>query len=195
MTGPRYRWAVLAAGTAAQASFSTLTLGLPAIAPALRAEFGLDLHGIGLLFAAQWFGIAVALLPWGFVVDRVGERWALGAGLAGCGALLASIALTDAFLVAGLLLALAGAVGASVQSASGRAVMHWFRAEERGFAFGVRQTAVVLGGFIGAVALPLLVRVGDVDAAFVFLGGLCVVAASVGVVVVRDAPRTDVERG
>ena len=35
----RYRWAVLAAGTAAQASFSAVLIGLPVLAPALRDEF------------------------------------------------------------------------------------------------------------------------------------------------------------
>jgi hypothetical protein len=41
--GARYRWAVLAAWTLAQASFSAITVGLAVIAPQLREEFGLSL--------------------------------------------------------------------------------------------------------------------------------------------------------
>ena len=52
------------------------------------------------------------------------------------------------------LLVLAGAVGASVNSASGRAVMHWFAPSERGLALGIRQTAIPLGGLIVALVLP-----------------------------------------
>ena len=91
LSGSRYRWAVLAAGTAAQASFSTITLGLTAMAPALREEYGIGLQGVGLFLAAQWVGLTVALLPWGLVTDRVGERRALTFGLAGCGLLLGVI--------------------------------------------------------------------------------------------------------
>ena len=39
----RYRWVILAAGTLAQASFSALSVGLPALAPALRSHYDLTL--------------------------------------------------------------------------------------------------------------------------------------------------------
>ena len=123
-----YRWAVLAAGTAAQASFSTITLGLPSIAPALREEYGLDLHGVGLLLAAGGSGCTLGLLPWGLATDRIGERLALGLGLATCGVFIALVAFADVRARRGRCLVAAGAAGASVQSASGRAVMQWFSA-------------------------------------------------------------------
>jgi sugar phosphate permease len=184
---------VLAAGTAAQASFSTITLGLPAIAPALREEYDIGLQGVGLFLAAEWVGLTVALLPWGLLTDRVGERRALTIGLAGCGFLLAFVTLPESPWLAGAVLAAAGGVGASVQSASGRAVMQWFGPSERGLAFGVRQTAVPIGGIVGAVALPRLADAGGADAAFLFLGGFCLVTSFVGYVVVRELPSEEVE--
>ena len=184
---------MLAAGTAAQASFSTITLGLPAMAPALREEYGIGLQGVGLFLAAQWVGLTVALLPWGLVTDRVGERRALTFGLAGCGLLLGVITVPESPWIAGTVLALAGGVGASVQSASGRAVMQWFGPSERGLAFGVRQTAVPIGGIVGALALPKLAESGGVDAAFLFLGGFCLVTALIGYAVVRELPSEGVD--
>jgi MFS family permease len=184
---------VLGAGTVAQASFSTITLGLPAIAPALREEYGLGLQGVGIFLAAWFAGLTFALLPWGLVADRIGERRALGLGLGGCGVLLAAMATVDNAAGAGLLLAAAGAVGASVQSASGRAVMQWFAPRERGLAFGVRQTAVPVGGVIGALVLPLLVDAGGVEAALLFLGGFCIATALVGYAVVRELPDDGIE--
>src|SRR5918995_3887106 len=86
----RYRWAVLAAGTAAQASFSAIGIGLPAIAPALRDEFGLTLAEVGLVLSAEWIGLTVTLLAWGLLADRIGERLSLGLGLGGCGLLLSA---------------------------------------------------------------------------------------------------------
>jgi sugar phosphate permease len=94
---------------------------------------------------------------------------------------------------AGLLLALAAGVGASVQSASGRAVMQWFAPGERGLAFGVRQTAVPVGGIVGALALPRLAEGGGVDAAFLFLGSFCLVTALIGYAVVRELPSEGVD--
>jgi sugar phosphate permease len=179
---------VLAAGTAAQASFSAITLGLPAIAPALRDEYDLGLQGVGLFLAAEWIGLTVSLLPWGLVTDRIGERRALAFGLGACGVVIASIALVESALAAGVLLALGGAIGGSVQSASGRAVMQWFEPSQRGLAFGVRQTAVPVGGVIGALALPRLVDGGGVGAAFIFLGAFCALTAAIGYAVVRELP-------
>ena len=47
-----YRWVVLAVGMTAQASISALQLGLPAVAPEIRAEFDLSLAATGALLAA-----------------------------------------------------------------------------------------------------------------------------------------------
>jgi sugar phosphate permease len=98
------------------------------------------------------------------------------------------LAFTPGFAASVVLLALAGAAGASVNSASGRAVMSWFPADERGLALGIRQTSTPLGGMIAALALPPIEAAGGLGAAFAFLGGLALGAALVGAVVVRDVP-------
>jgi sugar phosphate permease len=159
----------------------------------LREEYDLGLQGVGLLLAAEWAGLTIALLPWGLVTDRIGERRALAIGLGGCGVLLALMSTVDSAAGAGGLLALAGGVGASVQSASGRALMQWFAPGQRGLAFGVRQTAVPVGGVIGALALPALVTAGGVEAALLFLGGFCAATALLGYAVVRELPIEGVE--
>jgi len=74
----------------------------------------------------------------------------------------------------------------SVNSSSGRAVMHWFDASERGLALGVRQTAIPIGGFVGALALPPIAEAGGSEAAFLFLAALCVAGALVGGLVLRE---------
>ena len=165
------------------------------MAPALREAYDLDLKGVGFFLAAEWIGLPLALLPWGLVTDRIGERRALGVGLTACGLVMCSIALVDSGLAAGALLALGAGAGASVQSASGRAVMQWFGPSERGLAFGLRQTAVPVGGVIGALVLPRLAESQGVGASFVFLGLFCIVTAAVGYAVVRELPSEGVEVG
>lgn len=176
---------MLAAGTAAQASFSALGIGLPVLVPELREEYGLSLGQIGVLLSAEWVGALVTLLPWGLAADRYGERVVLVVGLLGCSACLAGAAYAPSFEMLLVLLALSGAAGAGVNSASGRAVMHWFGAEERGLALGIRQTAIPVGGLIAALVVPPLTAAGGSEAAFLFLAGFCAAGALVGGLVLR----------
>jgi len=173
---------VLAAGTAAQTTFSAVTIGLPVLAPALRDAYGLSLFRVGIVLDNVGIGTMLTLLPWGLLADRVGERLVLAAGLGGCGAALIAVAHADSFTQLVLLLAVAGAAGASVNSASGRAVMQWFPASERGLALGVRQTAIPLGGLVAAIALPVL----GVRSAFIFLAAICFAGAIFGSAVIRE---------
>nr|MBA2516230.1 MFS transporter [Solirubrobacterales bacterium] len=80
---PRYRWTILAVGVAAQASLSAVTMGLPALAPALRDAFGLSLVQVGLLLASVNWGSVLTLIAWGALADRIGERAVIATGLAG----------------------------------------------------------------------------------------------------------------
>lgn len=160
------------------------------LAPALRDEYDLSLTQIGIVLAAEWIGLALAMLPWGFAADRFGERWTLAVGLAGCAASLAGAAFAPTFESLFVFLFLAGALGGSVQSGSGRAVMSWFARDERGLALGVRQTAVPVGGLIAAVAIPVL---GGPRAGLLFLS-LCVLAgAIVGALVLRSGAQHELE--
>src|ERR671934_2805870 len=80
----RYRWLVLAAGTAAQTSFAAVTIGLPVLAPALRDTYGLSLLRVGVVLDSVWIGTLLTLLPWGLLADRIGERRVLTLGFSGC---------------------------------------------------------------------------------------------------------------
>lgn len=190
--GTRYRWLVLAAGTAAQTSFSAVTIGLPVLAPALRDSYGLSLLRVAIVLDSVWIGTMLTLLPWGLLADKFGERRVLALGLAGCAAALVGAADAGSFGSLVVLLGVAGAAGASVNSASGRAVMQWFSAHERGLALGLRQTAIPLGGLVAAVALPLLA----LNHALLFLAGLCLAGAILGAAVLRERPGPeDLEAG
>jgi len=185
-----YRWAVLAAGTTAQASFSTISFAIAVLAPQLRDKYDLSLTEIGIVLAAEWVGLTVALLPWGYAVDRFGERWTLAGGLAGCAGLLVAAANAPSFGWLVTFLALAGIAGGSVQSGSGRAVMRWFAASERGLALGVRQTAVPIGGAIAALVLPQL---GSPKAGLLFVAAFVLAGAVAGALVLRSGTEEHIE--
>ncbi|MFD6882085.1 MFS transporter [Rhodococcus sp. NPDC060084] len=177
---PRYRWVVLGAGVFAQASAATVLQGMPSVAPALRERFSLSLPQLGLVLAAGTIGLLLTLVPWGALADRIGERLVMSIGLIGCtGALVcAGLATTATALV--LALVAAGAACASVNAASGRAVLLWFPANERGFAMGARQTAIPAGAALAALGLPAAEQTWGLAGAFY---GAAVATAAGAVVV------------
>jgi sugar phosphate permease len=159
-------------------------VGLPALSPALKSDYGLTLAETGVVLAAIGIGMLFTLLPWGLVADRVDERWVIATGLTGAGAMLVVASTTDSFkAVTGVLVAV-GALGASVNAASGRAIMSRFSASELGLALGIRQTAIPIGGAIGAF-LPVLAAAGGTRLAFLFLAGACLTGATVAAVFIR----------
>lgn len=160
--------------------------GLPVLAPTLQDELDLSIGEIGLLLAAAWVGSTLTLLPWGLAADRYGERAVLAIGLGGCALFLAAAAFAETFWALFALLALAGASGSSVNSASGRAVMQWFGPSERGLALGIRQSAVPAGGLIGALVVSRLAAVGGSEPAILFLSAFCALGALVGAITVRS---------
>ena len=60
--------------------------------------------------------------------------------------------------------------------------MGWFDASQRGFALGIRQAAVPVGGLVGALVLPHF----TVHHAYVFLGALCLLGAAGGAIFLRE---------
>jgi len=182
----RYRWLILAAGTLSATSLSAVQIGISAITPALRTHYGLSLGEIGIVLGATNAGMTLTLLAWGIISDRIGERLAIAIGLTGAAMSLAAAASVNGFAALVLALVATGAFGASVNSASGRAVMHWFGPEERGLALGIRQAAIPIGGFAGAVALPTLVSAAGVHAAFAALAVNSLVWALLAAVVLRE---------
>ena len=161
----------------AQAGASSLPLGLPALGPHLRGEFGLSLAWLGVLLATPTIGYALTMFAWGALADRLGERRVLVGGLAGCAAMLMAAAQADGALALGLLLAGAAALGACAPVASGRAVVGWFPVAERGRALGLRHTAPMAGGAIGAAVLPVAASVAGTGGAMVALALLAAVGA------------------
>jgi sugar phosphate permease len=186
---------VLAAGTFAQATYSAIWFGIAVMAPTLRDRDHLSLAQTGFLISSSLVGSLVSLIPWGLATDRVGERLVLFIGLTLCGAALVAAGFAHGFWALAGLLAAAGAAGGSVQSASGRAVLHWFGPAQRGLALAVRQTAIPLSGFAIALALPPIVHAGGVQWGFTTMGIACVAGALVGALVLREGQLPDALAG
>ncbi|MBB1594953.1 MFS transporter [Achromobacter sp. UMC46] len=188
---------MLAVGVAANAAFSAAAAGLPTTAVFMRSGYRLDNDQLGLALGLMGLGVALFELPWGLLTDRWGDRPVLLTGLGATSAALAwmsGFASPDAagapsLALLALGLVLVGMLGGSVNGASGRAVMAWFDEGERGLAMSIRQTAVPLGGGLGALLLPWLAAHAGFDAVYGALSLMCGLAAALAVVWLREPAR------
>lgn len=189
-----YRWVVLGVGLVAMTAGASYAQGLASITPALRAHYGIELGTIGVMLGAVSLGITPAVLPWGLAADRWGERPVMAAGMLGGAATLVVLAQQRSVVAVVVLLVIGGAASASVNAASGRAVMQWFPARGRGTAMAIRQTSSPLGAGLAAVVLPPTARAYGVPAVYLLLAAFCAVSAIAALALMRPAPTNPVSR-
>ncbi|MGE2724700.1 MFS transporter [Mycolicibacterium pulveris] len=180
---------MLAIGLAATTSANVFINGVAFLIPTLQSERGLNLASAGLLSSMAGFGLVVTLIAWGYVVDRIGERFVLAAGSALIAAAAVGAASVESLWAVGVFLFLGGMAAASSNSASGRLVVGWFPPEQRGLVMGIRQAAVPLGVALGALVIPRIAEAHGASAALLFPAAVCGVSAVVCAVAVIDPPR------
>lgn len=190
MLGMR-RWFILATGLIAQATACSFLYGLPFLIPTLQADHGLSLTSASVLISAPLLGLLLALIAWGAAADRFGERIVITVGLGLTGTLLLVSITLPGFVLFGLGMLVAGAASASVNAASGRVVLGWFSARERGLAMGIRQTAQPLGVGIAAATLPVLAHHFGFATAIALPAVLCLMSSALVWFVVVDPPRPE----
>jgi ACS family hexuronate transporter-like MFS transporter len=180
--------------TTAQAGASVVQQALGSLSPIFVTTFGLSKAELGLIFTALMLGSACFVGAAGVVTDRWGERRIL---------LFSGMAMTIALLAATLfasyawIVACIGVFGAGYAAstpAGGRAILAWFD-RDRGFAMGIRQTGVPVGGLLGALTLPLVAHVAGYRGAFAFAAVIVAVTTLIAYAGYReqrddDAPAT-----
>ena len=162
--------------------------GLAVLAPEFRDHYDLSLTEIGVLLGVSSIGALLTLLAWGLAADRIGERTTAAIGMLGASAALTVAAHATAFAPLVALLFLMAAFAASANTATARAVTSWFARNERGFALGVRQTAVPIGGFAAALALPPIDDAWGLRTALLVIAGALLSASIVAATLMVEGP-------
>jgi MFS family permease len=153
MRSPRY--ATLALATIAAMAAQALTIAPTFLMPTWMHQ-GMGLAQAGGLASAPALGMMLSLVPWGWVIEKHGERVSLVTGLTVAASAYAVASCVAEYRQLWLLLVLGGAAAASVNTASGRLVAGQFASSQRGRAMGVRQAAQPLGVALAAALLPSL---------------------------------------
>jgi MFS family permease len=184
--GMKYR--ILGLMTGAQAGASIIQQAVGALAPFLILEFGVNKTQLGSMFTSLYIGSALCTAFSGVLTDRLGERTMVAiSGAVMTVALLLSVAVENyTWLVVSL--GLFGAGYAGSMPAGGRAILGWFDTD-RGFAMGIRQTGVPIGGLIGGIVLPLAaIHLGGYRAALLVAAALTAIPAIIVFTVYKEAP-------
>jgi predicted MFS family arabinose efflux permease len=150
----RYRFVVLALIMGVQTAANIGALGLPTLAPLIRADLGLTRQEAGAFLSAFYVGGVLTSFPAGWLADRLGVRWTLAGGqgiAAGCFALMMLAPGYGALMAA---VGLAGVGFGAVNPTSTKGVLVWFPARSRATVVGVKQAGFPLGGALGALLLP-----------------------------------------
>ncbi|MFG1705199.1 MFS transporter [Nonomuraea sp. M3C6] len=182
------RWLMLALGVNAHASVTLGLFGLPLVMPEIERHFGVPLAVAGIIANAPAIGILVALVAWGALADRHGERLVLGAGVGLAAVLFAAVALVEQSWAVIALLALAGAAGSAAMVGGGRIVLRWFRPPERGVAMGLRQVSFTLGMAVGAFALPPVAQAHGLPGVLVVCACVSLLAAVLAALFLAEPP-------
>ena len=164
--------------------------GAAFLIPALVGKHHASLVEAALLASMPNVGMMLTLIPWGYLLDRVGERIVLALGLALTAAAGFAAAAMHSMLAVGLFLVLGGMAAASTLAASGRLVTGWFAEHQRAQVMGIRQTAQPLGIAIAALVIPELAK-RNLALALLFPAVLCAVAAVACALGVHDPPRPE----
>ena len=154
--------------------------------PLVRQEMGLSVSDMGLLLSAFLWAYAFAQLPVGPLIDRLGPRRLLAAGLGlwSLAQLLCGLVSNVAqFAAARVLLG----IGEAPQfPTGGRVVRDWFNARDRGGASGIFNSASTLGTGIAAPLLTTLMLLFGWRWMFAIMGILGIATAVVWYALYRD---------
>jgi MFS family permease len=154
----RAAWQLLVAALVSQVGISVVEQGIPTLTGFIKSDLGLSAAGAGVVVSSFTLGRVLGSYAAGVAADRVGERRVLVAGGVLTGVMVGvAVMLPLAALV--VCLVAAGVASAASTPAGGRLVLLAFPRNRRGFALGVRQTGVPIGGLLAAVLLPWLAHV------------------------------------
>ncbi len=183
--------AVLVGATAAQTAVALVNFGLPAVGPELQGDYGLGLFALGAVVSAGLLGSGLGLTGAGVLLDRLGARRVIATGVLVATAGLVAAALAQSGRQVFVALLVFGLGSAVVPVAGATGLMCAFPVARRGWALGVRQTAVPVGGLVGAIGCPALHAVGGSRAIFATTAALVCAAGLAFARVVDDgrAPR------
>ncbi|TDL31005.1 MFS transporter [Jeotgalibacillus sp. S-D1] len=119
-------------------------------------DFSLTKAQIGLLPSALFAGQALASVPAGFMVDRLGSRLLLMSSAFCLGGSFIIITFQSQYWLLLLFIVIGGLGYGAMHPVTNRGIIYWFHQKQRGTAMGIKQMGITLGSALaGLLLLPL----------------------------------------
>ena len=160
---------------------------------AIRQEMGVSLVQMGWLLSAFAWSYALAQLPVGAMVDRIGPRRLLGFGLVLWSLAQAAGGLVHSFTQFVTSRIVLGLGEAPQFPSAARVVSNWFPVRERGLPTGVFNSASPLGSALAPPLLTLLIVYLNWRWMFVLMGVLGLIMAAVWFALYRDPSASNLD--
>jgi MFS transporter, ACS family, aldohexuronate transporter len=194
-TASPFRWVVLAVLWVAYIVVFLNRLGVGPLGAFFKDDLRISSAQVGLVMSAAALGFLLTQIPIGWVADRIGARWPMVIGELIAGAAMTAVYLTPSYPALLMCVFVTGAGCGFLAPSTTQAVILWFPRRERATVMGVKQTAVNLGGIIGAAVLPAVALSMGWRAGFLLLGLTAIAAAILTLLVYPDAPRASRSTG
>jgi MFS family permease len=158
--------------------------------PLIRQELGLSIADMGLLLSAFLWAYAIFQLPGGALVDRLGPRRLLTAGLTVWSLAQAAAGFVGSFWQFSIARVFLGLGEAPMFSSCVRVVRDWMAARQRGLGMGICNMTSSLGPAISPPILTFLMLEFGWRWMFILMGILGVIIAAIWFLVFRDVGET-----
>lgn len=194
-------WFVLAATLLIQIIVANMVQGIPTLAPFIKADLNLSQAQVGLFTSYIFFGFFLGSALSGWLTDRLGSRNVLIGGAAVAALLILLLGRdVDNFPLLIVLLVSFGVMASAATPAGAQAISLAFDRQTRGFAMGLRQMGVPLGGALAAATLPAIAVASNWRTAASTAGMIALVGALVALLIynrpqVRTLTRSRSKRG
>jgi len=144
---------MLSALTAGHAANTMAVFVLPAVAPAVAVDYGLDPSLIGYQVSLVGFGVFVSLSLLGNMSLKIGacRTYQIGLGLGGTGMLIMLLPWTPFLIVGSVVVGLGYGM---LTPSSSKLLVHYTPAARLGLVFSVHQLAIPFGGILAALVGP-----------------------------------------
>ena len=185
----QYRWVILVAATFAQACACFFVQGFGSIALDVKSEMNLTNWQIGTLISAAQLLPLAGLLIAGELLDKYSERFVVGIGTLIVGVSLCGAALATSYTELLIALIILGFGYSTAQPGGSKSVSNWFKGSQLGFAMGIRQAGLPLGGAMATLLLPFIAIRHSVQAAFL-TGGLIALFGALLFMLLYKTPET-----
>ncbi|SDO72104.1 MFS transporter [Halobacillus aidingensis] len=154
-------WKMLVWLLIAQIMVAFLGRSLGPLGVLIGEDFELSKAQVGLLPSALFIGQALASVPAGFMVDRLGSRILLLCVAFCTGLSFMGLTLHSYYWLLLVLIGIGGVGYGAMHPTTNRGIVYWFEQKRRGTAMGIKQMGITLGSALaGLILLPMAVTYG-----------------------------------